>query len=167
MSRTALTAAAALLLAGCSGVRTAEKPGGEKPPARVDAIVLPKIDSLPDMARPVFLWLRAVKEKRPELLASVFSQRARKELGGLSWPEVLAHYDRLWREKFGNWRIADFYFDGALRPADQPDRGVVVVAYKPPHAKVARRTQVPVVREGGKWYVATTFLRRRSGKPTR
>jgi len=125
-------------------------------------IAIPKIGNLPAMARPVFLWIGAVKEKRPDLLAQAFSSSARKELEGMSWTEVLRRYDELWREKFGSWRVEDFHFVGSLRSGDQPNRGIVIVAYKPPGAKVAKRTQVPVVREGENWYVDRTFLKKRS-----
>ena len=123
------------------------------PTASTDRNALVKVvGKLPAMAQPVVLWIHAVKNGDAELLARVFSSRIRDELAGTPWKEVLVRYERLWREKFGDWNPSDFRFHGTSFTEGQRDRGAVLVSFEPPGTR-PRTSQVHVVREGQSWYV--------------
>ena len=87
-----------------------------------------------------------------ERIAEIFSSKIRTQFGGKSWPEVLTHYDRLWREKFGTWKPSDFRFHGTSYLQGQGNRGLVLVSFEPEGTR-PKTTQVRVVREGRTWYV--------------
>jgi hypothetical protein len=112
------------------------------------------IGRLPAMAQPVVVWLHAVKYQKPEILKRVFSTRVRAlpDFKNRTWEEICADYGRRWREKFGDWKPADFHFQGTVQLEGKPPRGVVPVSFEPPGG-APRTAQVRVVREGDAWYV--------------
>ncbi len=112
------------------------------------------VGKIPEMARPVMIWLHAVKHRRPDLLQQAFSSRVKRrpKFQSRTWEETLLYFDRLWREKFGNWDTSDFHFYGISQREGEPNRGSVLVKYEP-EGRTAQTTQVAVVREGDQWFV--------------
>jgi hypothetical protein len=63
-------------------------------------------------AEPVLNWLKAAKNSDPDLLKNVFSERMVKtfKTNDKSWPELLNIYQKVFKDKFGEYDLNDFSF---------------------------------------------------------
>ena len=63
-------------------------------------------------AEPVLNWLKAAKNSDPDLLKNVFSERMIKtfKTNEKNWPELLNIYQKVFKDKFGEYDLNDFSF---------------------------------------------------------
>lgn len=62
-------------------------------------------------ARPVFTWLKAVKDGDQKQLKTVFSERMRKTFDEEGWDRVLKTYQEVFKKDFGDYKLEDFAFE--------------------------------------------------------
>jgi hypothetical protein len=62
-------------------------------------------------ARPVYAWLKAVREADQQQLGTVFSQAMRKRFDEEGWDNVLRTYQEVFKKTFGEYRLEDFAFE--------------------------------------------------------
>jgi len=99
--------------------------------------------SLPQ-ARPVSIWLSAVKNGDQDQLKTVFSESMRRQFDQEGWARVLMQYQISFRSVFGDYTLEDFSF--AFTGGE--DRGSVLITFK--------GKQLPalsVIRENTDWKV--------------
>ncbi|HAK95712.1 MAG TPA: hypothetical protein DCM87_12120 [Planctomycetes bacterium] len=115
-----------------------------------------------DMAQPIVTWLRSVKARDAAALQRALSSGVKARLGPIDWNDLLAHYDRTWREQLGEWRVEDFAFVGTVQKEGELDAAEVTIAFAP-RDRAQKTLKVDVVREGPRWCVnefPRTFARR-------
>ncbi|MGH9970397.1 MAG: hypothetical protein ACREBG_21755 [Pyrinomonadaceae bacterium] len=95
-------------------------------------------------ARPVFTWLKAVKERDQKQLKTVFSERMRKLFDKEGWHKTMKTYQKVFKDLFGDYKLEDFAFEFA----GEEDKGKVSILYK--------GTELPglrVIKESTDWKV--------------
>ena len=100
--------------------------------------------TLVPQARPVLVWLSAVKAGNQDALKTAFSESMRRQFDQAGWATVLTTYQGVFRKAFGDYALDDFAFDftgGA-------ESGQVIIVHKG-----NRLPGVQVIREGTDWKV--------------
>ena len=82
--------------------------------------------AIPPHARPVAVWLTAVKDGDQDQLKTVFSERMRRQFDSEGWDNVMRTYQEVFNRAFGTYRPEDFSFQ--FKGDD--NRGIVSIAYK-------------------------------------
>jgi len=95
-------------------------------------------------ARPVAVWLKAVKDGNQEQLKSVFSETMRRKFDDEGWDKVMSVYQELFRKEFGEYRDEDFSFQFK----GDENMGTVSIVYR---GKTLPGLQV--IRENNEWKV--------------
>jgi hypothetical protein len=110
---------------------------GPAPTSQVVAETIPQ-------ARPVSLWLQAVKDGDQAQLKTCFSARMQRELEKEGWDNVMKIYQEVFKSEFGDYRPEDFSF----RFQGSESVGTVLISYR---GKTFPGLQV--IKEGNEWRV--------------
>jgi len=90
-------------------------------------------------ARPISVWLTAVKNGDQDQLKTVFSESMRRQFDQEGWANVLMRYQDVFRRVFGDYKLEDFAF--AFTGGE--DTGQVAITFKGqtvPGLRVVRET---------------------------
>ena len=102
-----------------------------------DAEVIPQ-------ARPVLVWLSAVKSGNQDQLKTAFSAAMQRQFEERGWGNVLMIYQEAFQKAFGDYAVADFSFEFA----GGEDRGHVNIMHRG-----NKWPAVLVIRESTGWKV--------------
>ncbi|HEX5108440.1 MAG TPA: hypothetical protein VFV95_08345 [Vicinamibacterales bacterium] len=69
-----------------------------------------KVEEIVPEARPVLMWLDAVKIGDLDRFKTAFSERMRQQFEKQGWATVLMTYQDNFRQAFGDYRLEDFVF---------------------------------------------------------
>lgn len=108
-----------------------EKKGGKK-------------GDVPPEARPVVVWLEAVKEGDTKKLKTAFSERMQEPFAKAGWDKVLKAYQEVFTKAFGDYRLEDFSF----KYKGDTKEGRVAISFKDKEFPGVR-----VVKEKNEWRV--------------
>jgi hypothetical protein len=95
-------------------------------------------------ARPVAVWLKAVKDGDHEQLKTVFSERMRRRFDAEGWDNVLKTYQEAFNREFGEYTPQDFSFQFV----GDENQGRVLITYRGRTLSGLR-----VVKEQNEWKV--------------